>query len=426
MNPKTYYWLFGFLLLGLPGFSQPRACSEERYKLLMQEADTFVKQEAYSQAIRKYNSARACQPQYAAEVDERIAIVFEKVNQERIKADNLREQIGKEQKITERALEKAEKLVAFFKFGKEKAAWAFDNSTGGFSVIDNNANRLSEAIYKNPSNFRNGIAVAQVNNQQVIVRDDGTEISGRADFMQEATGGYYICYNQNQNIHLLNQLNGDTLADALKYGTTSLIRFNRKGKTGLMDEEGKIVLTAVYDAIGEFSSGRAEVTLGGKRGWIDASGRELLSPKYNSIRLFSKNLMIISVGGEKHSSYTDYPKWGLIDSSGRAVVPPVYDDIRVSLNGFIVKVGSKWGLIDTSGRELIFPVYDDIRVLSDGFGVKLADKWGLVDLSGRVLISPSYDDLRYFTNGLAVINIGAKKKSLLYGRGEMGPYTQKR
>ncbi|MFZ4426522.1 MAG: hypothetical protein ACOYOO_05145, partial [Saprospiraceae bacterium] len=150
MKLKTSLWLFGFLLLGLCGFSQPR-CSKERYDLLMRQADSLANKEAYSQAIRKYTSARACQPQYADIVDLRISEVFAKVDSLRKKAEDLGEKLTKEQKITKQALERAKKLVAFFQFGKEKAAFAYDPESGNFRVIDKQGEELSKPIYQHPS-----------------------------------------------------------------------------------------------------------------------------------------------------------------------------------------------------------------------------------------------------------------------------------
>lgn len=80
---KLIRFIFIFLILSYSSFAQD-TCPE--YDRLIKEAETFFKQSEYRKALYKYNSAKTCSPSHRKEVDEKINQLFEKIENERIKA----------------------------------------------------------------------------------------------------------------------------------------------------------------------------------------------------------------------------------------------------------------------------------------------------------------------------------------------------
>jgi hypothetical protein len=252
--------LIGSIFLQMTIAAQP-GCPLERYQLLLWQADSlFFKERAYSQAIRKYTAAKDCQPKYSAEIDQRIASVFELVNRQRIEADSIRKEIQRQQKITQQSLEKANRLVSYFNFGKEKAAWAYDAQSGRFAVLDKGGNQLTDFLYESPESFNGGMAIAKVNNQFVILDDKGKERSERYDFLMQAIGGYILAGNSEEK-NLLDS-KGEYFFSIWELGDNYL-QIKNNGKIGLINHNGKVIVRPIYGWISGFSEGRAWVNIGG-------------------------------------------------------------------------------------------------------------------------------------------------------------------
>jgi hypothetical protein len=86
----SLFWLpFLFLLMAHYSKAQNRnyKAQECNYEELIREADSLSKND-YEKAINKLNSARACKPEMATEVDAKIKALFDRINNERIKAQN--------------------------------------------------------------------------------------------------------------------------------------------------------------------------------------------------------------------------------------------------------------------------------------------------------------------------------------------------
>ena len=78
---------------------------------------------------------------------------------------------------------------------------------------------------------------------------------------------------------------GWQLLRAAPFGRLSLFRENKR--FGFKDQDGKVVVKAVYDDCYHFSEGLAPVASGGKLGVVDARGQVLVEPQYGRIQQFS-------------------------------------------------------------------------------------------------------------------------------------------
>lgn len=239
------------------------------------------------------------------------------------------------------------------------------------------------------------------------------------------------------------------------------IIFEKEGKSGIADMNGKILLDNLYDGIetiiyadqnqipsytriwnidkenhplyGLLSSDFSEILppihqvmrpvkddivvfmfnhIWGFYSFVDNSTRILHG--YTLMRDFSEGFCSVCQGGvfnwyEKdedeefyiHERFASVTKgrWGVVDTNGCQVVPCIYDMILPFHDGMaVVRKDSKRGLIDTKGCSVVPLEYDDIEYT---YGVYIIKKEGLVGCvtSDRVIIDSKYVDIYPIDNG---------------------------
>ena len=126
------------------------------------------------------------------------------------------------------------------------------------------------------------------------------------------------------------------------------------GKYGYRDELTlKWYLQPQYDGAADFVNGVGIVTVSGKTGLIDAEGKYVVSPKYDTMEYFDKTFY----GNRKVQGYivSQDGRFGVIDLCGTEVIPCVYDEINKFLESLliVVKKNGKYGAIDLSNVEII-------------------------------------------------------------------------
>ena len=126
------------------------------------------------------------------------------------------------------------------------------------------------------------------------------------------------------------------------------------GKYGYRDELTlKWYLQPQYDGAADFVNGVGIVTVSGKTGLIDAEGKYVVSPKFDTMEYFDKTFY----GNRKVQGYivSQDGRFGVIDLCGTEVIPCVYDEINKFLESLliVVKKNGKYGAIDLSNVEII-------------------------------------------------------------------------
>lgn len=118
--------------------------------------------------------------------------------------------------------------------------------------------------------------------------------------------------------------------------------FEKNGKYGFIDLNGKIIIPAKFDNATHFGEGLAGVRVGEKWGFVDPSGEMVIQPQFDEVGVFSEGLVSVAING----------KWGFIDPTGRIVITPQFDKWTYYFeNGLCeVHVGDKIGYIDKEGR----------------------------------------------------------------------------
>ncbi len=193
------------------------------------------------------------------------------------------------------------------------------------------------------------------------------------------------------------RLNPD-FALAFKEG---LAAFPHDGKFGYIDQTGKFVIPAQYDAASRFVRGIASVSINGKWGLINKAGETVLAPRYESLHMGDGEL--IAFRSAKHEQF------GFVDRTGKVIIQPQYDATAGFMDGSaVVVVDSKHGIIDKTGKYTIEPQFEFLEARASE-GLRLAKKdgrYGFIDSSGTFIIEPRFVRAISFSEGLAAASDG--------------------
>ncbi|MDO5652166.1 MAG: WG repeat-containing protein [Moraxella sp.] len=146
-----------------------------------------------------------------------------------------------------------------------------------------------------------------------------------------------------------------TLPDGA-YFSEGLVWFQKNGRFGYMDKQGKTAIPNQFLSAKNFSGGLAVVRTEQGFGVIDKQGRFVVQPNTNfkGIKTYSGNRAIFSQG--------DYA--GVLDNTGKIIVSAnkKYRTIGDFQDGMatVVVQDSLYGLIDDTGREIIPPIYEHL------------------------------------------------------------------
>ena len=118
-----------------------------------------------------------------------------------------------------------------------------------------------------------------------------------------------------------------------------------KLRYGLIDEDGKIVIKASYDAILPLGEDRAAIKEtendAASYGIITTEGKKITDTKYEEVRRYSGKFLAVKYEG----------KWGFIDAEGKAVIKPTYEEVHSFSEGVAsVKKNGKWFFIDKKSK----------------------------------------------------------------------------
>jgi hypothetical protein len=176
-----------------------------------------------------------------------------------------------------------------------------------------------------------------------------------------------------------------------------VLKAEKEGLLALYDYKGREVLpwethtTELPDTYMGFVNGYGKVVCKGKAGLIDEQGEIVLPCHYQDVGAFSEGLVPVMRDGQ----------WGYVNLKGEWIIHPQYANAHSFLSGFAaVQRNGKYGYIDKDGREKIPFRYEDAGhvyndrapVAREGDGKVL---WGLIDISGEVVLPIEYDCLEW-------------------------------
>ena len=222
-----------------------------------------------------------------------------------------------------------------------------------------------------------------------------------------------------------------------------------KGRTGYIDNTGKIVIKPEFDEAWNFSEGLAPVRVDDKWGYIDETGKIVIAPQFFEASSFKEGLACVGAFFKSGPINSIVGNYGYIDKSGKFVVKPQFGvafDFSDGLariqtegykDGYIDKSGkvvfwddrltedfsdgmalfktnsnmpsSMTGYMDKTGKTAISPKFDWGESFSEGVAcVSLNKKAGFIDANGQMMIDFRFDSCRSFSEGLAAVMVGGK------------------
>lgn len=316
---------------------------------------------------------------------------------------------------------------------------AFDNNlvivqtSNGWGVINRDAEIIIPFIYKKLTRNNDGYFHRQIDKLEVLFDQEGSVIFQSEeiriyDFMQ--TGGFIS-----------------------QFGVIKVYNRNT-GKFGLIDIDGKLILSPYYDEMSDFSEGYCAVSraINGEEKWgfINLRGEECITCQYEDVDNFCGGVAIFQVTykdikkritpkGKKISYYSGYRAHGLINTSGdeildandyflfgysdglikcqniedetgflnanaQVVIPCKFSRATSFKRGISIAVfEGKVGIIDNYGNTLVpfqfdilndyFSSYNKYRTNDDLIIVRKNEKYGVINKIGEWIISNEYDDI---------------------------------
>lgn len=173
----------------------------------------------------------------------------------------------------------------------------------------------------------------------------------------------------------------------------NVLKFEKDGKFGLIDFEGKELLSPEYDEIYA----------------LEGVSKTIVIKKDNKLGIYNNSAKEVAVEAEYEeiTTLTDTydngyivknaeGKFGLIGANKKVILEPIYEEIKnvYSSNMYVVKKDGKELVINEKSE----PVYENgfdkiVNVTGSNIVIEKEKKLGLIDMQGNTVIEPQYDSL---------------------------------
>jgi DNA-binding transcriptional regulator/RsmH inhibitor MraZ len=202
--------------------------------------------------------------------------------------------------------------------------------------------------------------------------------------------------------------------------------FEENGKVGLKNEQGQVLIPAIYEALG-WSNGAFSVVENatgyfekGRWGLINLSNHRLTKAEFEELLPGESNVLI----ARKKSNLSLRMVYGCINASGKEIIPFLYDGIKVSGLRAIVftKIGNqyKYGLITLDNKTLIPQQFQQVRSIGTlRYEVRnFEGKTALFSDVGKPITGFTIDSISSFKKNYAILYQGIYK-GLINREGEV-------
>lgn len=243
-----------------------------------------------------------------------------------------------------------------------------------------------------------------------------------------AQGNYYDRKTDSWGYSRNRRLIIPCMYDYLKSIDNTHFEVEKKGKTGIIDINNKVILPIKYDRIDIIGYNRCIADKGEEEAIFDWYGKRLTHFYYN-IKQSRHDSTLFIVSNRKSQ------KWGIVNIDGKEVMPPIYEESKPFFIGGEIYIGhgyylvlrnnDLYGIFNTKtskeeipcryyhyinkignnvvsflennkrgayvttehGIKIIPTMYDMIRILSNGVIVAQKDgKWGVIDEDNNIII----------------------------------------
>lgn len=189
----------------------------------------------------------------------------------------------------------------------------------------------------------------------------------------------------------------------------NILKVQKNGKYGLINIEGKEIVSCVYDAIDSIKGTKTVfvTTVNNKKGLIDSIGKTIIENNYQEITSLTnkyENGFIVK---------NDQGKYGVINYDKSVALQEKYDNIKniYGNNMYVVKEGEVWKAVNNKGESFIENKFEEVKEINnDNFVIKVNGKYGIINTKSEEIVKANYEDLSY-----AFSNYYIAKKDNKYG-----------
>ena len=176
---------------------------------------------------------------------------------------------------------------------------------------------------------------------------------------------------------------------------------HKNGLYGLLDENGKEVVSAEYLHIDKVRDGMIPAFTTEKEFvFLDETGKKIKDVSFYDIHPYYS---------EEYLAVSDFQsrKWGFVDKNLNYVIEPQFEHVGYFIDGLtLAKEDELWGMIDKTGKYIIEPQFklDELKGSSQGILIiSKAGKTKLVDVKKAKILDVEYDEWYGMAGNKAVV-----------------------
>ena len=443
MTSSNFDWIrftfiFACFQLAYSGAAQTPCHS---YTCAIERAQKALGSKKYQEAFEQLESAEGYRESDKEEIRQLRKALFLAVEEEKRKAQNSEQRARRE-------LGKSNRLVAFFNFGTENVAWAYNDSVGRFAVITKDGYRLTDFLYEVPNTFQNGVAITSIENEYVFVNEAGVETTKRYPLLEPFVKGHYLAEDSESPI-LIDKKGNELYRMHFEAGSILILKDTL---IGVIDRDLNVVIPLGNELKFSLVSGFFPMKRDSFYGLYDTNGNLVVPPEYDSINNFNDSLVMAKKGadlfilkknGDIFRTLTGFARGDIYPEErylrhtspdSLLTVLDIYSQDTVfhrdlkkadpndlvlrywqAIFGYrrfiqkvgdwvVVKVGDRYGFVKMDGTIAIPFDFDDAGPFSEGLApVKKGDCWGYIDTSSKIVIPFIYEEAELFQNHLAAV-----------------------
>ncbi len=292
--------------------------------------------------------------------------------------------------------------------------WATETE-GSFQIYTPSGKLLSDSVFTEVKGNNSFYAVKQ-QDKWAILKKDGTWFGSNNYDWVNLLGNNWFIASQNGVIHVYSQPDKlIKLTDVDKYTFQMLpqsldqfwlITENKKGKKGLYASKTEFTLSPRYDDIQVWEQDLFKTELKGKTGLINTQGKILIPAVYDGLNYQSGQIATL-----KNS------KFGLVNLSHSVDIVPAYTALLKKYDPagklFIANKDGVYGLVTASNKPVTEFVFDEIRYWQNDVALVMQDDtWYLYHISEKRNTFKPMEEIEYVkqTDDEIVLKVYMDKK----------------
>ncbi|AMM50631.1 hypothetical protein TH61_04810 [Rufibacter sp. DG15C] len=146
----------------------------------------------------------------------------------------------------------------------------------------------------------------------------------------------------------------------------------------------------------------------GKEGLSDSIGNIILPAQFDYIQDWQEyGFILVDSGGKREYNDYKFNKYGLINATGKVLFRPQFDYVLVDDYSALVLKDSLYGYVDTTGNWLIKPKFKHAVPFYRGTAVvEIKGKYYMINKKEELISAIPFDTVWGFKNGVSVVGKG--------------------